>query len=294
MSADTIASQFPELAPVRAQYLGEGCDSTAFLVNDTWVFRFPKSAAVEQQLAMEARLLPVLADRLPLPIPRFRYHGRPGQHFPRRFAGYPKLAGVPAIGFQPGAVRVEELARLGLFLARLHQTDLDVAGRCGVPVENLEGDLDDLRTDALNGLAHTARIDHDAPVERWRRFLEQPPDIPSRETLVLAHNDLAAEHILVDREAGRITGVIDWSDAAITRPEVDFAGLFHWGGEQLAVEVFRTYESVCGRLAPGALHLARYLGACRGAMDVTFGIEMRRPEYVAAGLRALRLCASAE
>ena len=32
-------------------------------------------------------------------------------------------------------------------------------------------------------------------------------------------------------------------------------------------------------------------GTCRGTMDVAFGLDRGRPEYVAAGLRALRLCA---
>jgi hypothetical protein len=35
--------------------------------------------------------------------------------------------------------------------------------------------------------------------------------------------------------------------------------------------------------------VARYMSACRGAMDVAFGVEMQRPEYVRAGLRALHL-----
>ena len=84
--------------------------------------------------------------------------------------------------------------------------------------------------------------------------------------------------------------MIDWSDAAISRPEVDFAGLFHWGGETLVRAVLEAYEPVHGSLGDDALRLARYLGACRGAMDVAFGIEMQKPEYVAAGLRGLRLC----
>ena len=42
-----------------------------------------------------------------------------------------------------------------------------------------------------------------------------------------------------------------------------------------------------------ALVIARALMSevVRGAMDVTFGLDEARPEYVAAGLRALRFCA---
>jgi aminoglycoside phosphotransferase (APT) family kinase protein len=290
MSVQEVATQFPELDPVSGEYLGEGCDSTALLVNDTWVFRFPKSEQVEQQLAMEALLLPALADRLPLPVPRFRYYGQPGEFFPRRFVGYPKLDGLPAIGFEAGTIGAVERARLGLFLARLHETDLHVATRCGVPVEPLEESLDELRREALDGLVHAAPLAPDAPLERWRRFLDAPPDVAPNDTFVLTHSDLAAEHILIDPETGCITGIIDWSDAAVSRPEVDVAGLFHWGGESLALEVLQTYASVRGPLAAERLQLARYLGACRGALDVSFGTETRRPEYVTAGLRALSLC----
>jgi aminoglycoside 2''-phosphotransferase len=294
MYGDAITKQFPHLAPVSVSHLGEGCDSIAVLVNDEWVFRFPKTVDVERQLAMEARLLPLLADRLPLPVPRFHYHGLPDEHFPRHFVGYPKITGRPALGVEPGVVGSDEIARVGQFLAALHSIDLGVARQCGVPLDNLHESLDEVRIDALEGLEHAANADPRAPLGRWRTFIATVPPVVSIETLVLAHNDLAAEHILIDPEDGRLTGVIDWSDAAITGPEVDFAGLFHWGGEPLVRAVLRTYESVRGPLPSGALQFARYLGACRGAMDVTFGLEMQRPDYVAAGLRALRLCAGGE
>jgi len=41
----------------------------------------------------------------------------------------------------------------------------------------------------------------------------------------------------------------------------------------------------------GDIMRARCLGACRGVMDVPFGLETGRPEYVTAGLRALYFCA---
>lgn len=287
---DAIATQFPQLRPVTANYLGEGCDSEALLINDRWVFRFPKTAEVEAQLAIESALLPAIGDRLPVAVPRFFFHGQPGEHFPRRFVGYAKLAGVPAIGLDPVTIAAADVTRLGLFLAALHGTPVETARACGVPVEDLRASLHALRAEALQSLTEIARVAPDAPLELWRSMLDRPPDVRSDEALVLAHNDLAAEHILVDPAVGRITGVIDWSDAALTRAEVDFAGFFHWGGERLAAAVLRVYELSRPRLPGHALDVARYLGACRGALDVTFGTDSRRPEYVAAGLRALRLC----
>jgi aminoglycoside phosphotransferase (APT) family kinase protein len=51
------------------------------------------------------------------------------------------------------------------------------------------------------------------------RFLASPPPAGEPDP-VFSHNDLGAEHILV--EDGRITGVIDWTDAAICDRAYDF------------------------------------------------------------------------
>jgi hypothetical protein len=70
--AGIVEAQFPQLAPVRVTYLGEGGDNAAFDVNGAWVFRFPKRGDVERQLHVEMRLLAPLSDRPPLPIPAYR------------------------------------------------------------------------------------------------------------------------------------------------------------------------------------------------------------------------------
>jgi aminoglycoside 2''-phosphotransferase len=57
----------------------------------------------------------------------------------------------------------------------------------------------------------------------------------------LIHGDLAPEHILCNPEAGSITGVIDWGDACLGDPALDFAGLFSLGGEKLVDRVLAYY-----------------------------------------------------
>ena len=67
--------------------LGAGWDNTAYLVNDTWVFRFPRRSIAVELLRNEAALLPALAPRLPLPIPQPCYLGEPDGRYPWCFAG---------------------------------------------------------------------------------------------------------------------------------------------------------------------------------------------------------------
>lgn len=287
-----IRMQFPELAPARVVYLSEGCDSSAFSVNEAWVFRFPKRADVERQLLVETKMLAVLAERSPVSLPAFRYHGQPSPVFPFHFVGYPKLAGVPGMQLAATLLAFDLMATpLANFLTWLHAFPTDTAERMGVEAHALDALLEEIRAEALDDFELVARVTPDSPLEDWHSYLRAGPGIvaSSLSTSVLLHNDLAAEHLLVNPLTHALTGVIDWSDMAIGDRAVDFAGVFHWGGESFMNAVLTRYA---GPIDAATLPRARYMGACRGVGDVAFGLETNRREYVEAGVRALNLCAT--
>jgi aminoglycoside phosphotransferase (APT) family kinase protein len=292
MAREVIASQFPQLSPAAVTFLGEGCDSTVFEVNEHLVFRFPKRSDVEAQLLIEMRVLPVLGERVPIAIPAFSFHGQPGSVFPRHFGGYPRLPGVPGIQLGPDwRPAAAGAATLGRFLSALHAFPVAAAARLGVPEEPNEA-LIEIGREALADFESVIRAAPDAPVDAWRAYLETSPLVvdATQPRPCLVHNDLAAEHILCDPVAGTVTGVIDWSDIAIGDPAADFAGMFHWGGEELGTRVLSHYE---GHVDRSLVARARFRAACRGVADVTFGLATGRPEYVVGGLRALEWCARA-
>jgi hypothetical protein len=101
------------------------------------------------------------------------------------------------------------------------------------------------------------------------------------------HRDLAAEHILLDPQTQQVTGIIDWSEISVADPAIDFAGIFHWGGLDFTNAVLSRYNHEPDN---GLLIRARFFAACKSIGDVTFGLETHRPEYIHAGVRALRLC----
>jgi aminoglycoside phosphotransferase (APT) family kinase protein len=289
--AEVVRTQFPELAVSRVTYLNEGCDSAAFDVDETWVFRFPKRADVERQLLIETEILAVLEEQSPIRVPAFRFHGRPAPAFPFHFVGYAKLPGVPGIQVDPGRIPFDAVApRLARFLTWLHAFPTDRAATLGVPTYELASILEETRAEALDDFALVAGVAPAAPLDGWHAFLKAGPGIvpmsPSAPSLL--HNDLAAEHLLLDPTTWAVTGVIDWGDVAIGHPAVDFAGVFHWGGEAFMKAVSTLYG---GTMDDEFMRCARYMGACRGVGDVAFGLQNNRPEYIAAGLRALSLCA---
>jgi aminoglycoside phosphotransferase (APT) family kinase protein len=283
-AAHVIASQFEALAPARVAYLGEGCDSCAFDVNGEWVFRFPKRADVEAQLAIEARMLPRLAERSPLPVPVFSFLGCPSAAYPYRFAGYRKLPGVPGFGLDASEAGV--IATIAGFLSWLHGFPAREAEAQGVPPRDAGDLFDELRTDVLDDLPRLAGVIAHAPLDEWRAFFERGCAAPGATAPVLVHGDLAAEHILHDPARRRITGVIDWSELALGDAAIDLAAFYHWGGRPC----FEAALSVYGHPIDGrAAERARFLAACRGVGDVVFGLDRHRPEYIDAGRRALAL-----
>ncbi len=289
LAAALVRAQFPEIDSVEVSLLGEGCDSVAFDVNGEWVFRFPKRPDVEAQIAIEAALLRSLADRgSPLPVPAFRFHGRPSGEFPFHFGGYAKLPGLPAnrVEWSPEALR--RLAPvLGHFLTWLHAFPIDAALALGVPDQRDDDVIAEVRKEALEDFAFLNDVAASAPLVLWRHFLEDElvSARPPAAAFALVHNDLAGEHVLVDAAAPRVTGVIDWSDAAIGDRALDFAGIVHWGGLSFLHDVLAGYGLPVDEHLP---RRARFFAVGRGVLDVRFGLERDDRAYVDGGIRAIQ------
>src|SRR5688572_1175972 len=118
-----VAAQFPQWAhrPVTRVEL-DGWDNTTFRLGEDLAVRLPSADAYVQQVDKEHRWLPVLAPRLPLPVPRPLAKGSPGSGFPRPWSVYRWLAGEHTT-----TDRVADLDRfardLADFLAALYRID---------------------------------------------------------------------------------------------------------------------------------------------------------------------------
>jgi aminoglycoside phosphotransferase (APT) family kinase protein len=97
---------------------------------------------------------------------------------------------------------------------------------------------------------------------------------------VLAHADLGAEHIL--EHGGAVTGVIDWTDAAVTDPALDFARLYRDFGPDFLAEVLGAY----GGGAPERERIT-FFARCAALEDLAYGRESGRAEYARTAERSL-------
>ena len=242
-AASAIAAQFPFLAPVELQWLDEGWDNEVYRANETWVFRFPKRREVVPWVEREIGVTRLVADRLSIPVPRFELVGRPAEHFPYPFVGYRFLPGIPANKVDLARDALNSAAvTIGAALADLHAIPEKDVRPLGSPVEN-EGPREWLQECVDNadniraGLGDHARC--------WESYLHGDVPVPDPAAQrCLVHNDLGHEHILVDACTARVTAIIDWADAAIADPVLDFIGIYIWGGEGMVTRALEHYGTV--------------------------------------------------
>jgi aminoglycoside phosphotransferase (APT) family kinase protein len=111
-------------------------------------------------------------------------------------------------------------------------------------------------------------------------FLTAPP--PDDDwALAFSHNDLGIEHVLVDPVTWAVTGIIDWSDAAIADPAYDFGLIYRDLGPRAlnaAIASYRTDPSHVDaeRLRQRAVFYAR----CSVVEDLAYGVQTRQRIYV--------------
>jgi len=282
-----LAARWPDLARAPVRYLAEGWDSQVYEVAGDWLFRFPKRAEVEAAYVKETALLAELTlDGVR--IPAYERTGAPCDLFPYRFVGYRKIEGRSADRVDPLQVPLEPFARqVGRALTALHAFPAERARALGVTVDMESRRLPVIRQRGLARLAQVEPVLGAELTARVRAALDDPPP-EYRGAPVLVHNDLLDEHLLLD--AGHaLTGIIDWSDAGLGDPSMDFVGLRLWSGPELVDRAIAHYG---GALGDGARERIRYRALGVGMNGAVHALSTGATDDLAWTRRALELTVS--
>ena len=231
----------------------DGWDFKVLILGGEWVLRIPRSEPAVDQLEKEMAVLPSLASALPVKIPQFESVSRDPW-----FVVYPLIHGESLRDEDPEGVRA--------FLDALHSFDV---GDLPVPRpewrEIYRAHADDWRRLVLPLLD----VDERRPAEA---LLEEVETLTGFGT-VLVHCDLGPAHLIC--RDGSLAGVIDWGEAKIGDPAVDYAWLL--GGPFPDWEVdteLRRRALVYHRLGPW--------------FEVEYGLRTEQPAFVRSGLAGVR------
>jgi len=209
-----LEAQQPDLAHLPVRLMAYGWDNFMYRLGDDLAVRLPRRAAAAGLIVHEQRWLPVVAPRLPLPVPAPVRAGRPALGYPWPWSIVPLLPGQLAAR-EPPADPARAAASLGRFLGALHVPappdapanplrGIPLAERAAAVTENLS---------VLGGL-----VDRGAATRAWRAALATPA---WGRAPVWLHGDLHPANILVHR--GRISGVIDFGDITAGDPATDLS-----------------------------------------------------------------------
>ena len=214
-----LKQQFPELTVTHVHRLSEGWDNVTWVVNNAWLFRFPKHADAARLLKSELNLLPALSD-LPLDIPKPKFIGTPSEDYPYAFYGH---AFLPGETLDRCALNSEQRIALAMpiaqFLKDLHAFPIIEAQALGVshrvePIFQIERVQKSYRYLCKQGVFSTP--------QPAIAFFETQHTMAVSADRVLAHGDFYARHLLVN-EQYQLTAIIDWGDSGLIHPAVDLA-----------------------------------------------------------------------
>ncbi|MGG0718493.1 phosphotransferase [Robertmurraya massiliosenegalensis] len=250
-----ISLQFPKLEIVQIKIFAEGFDNTAFLINDRYVFRFPRREIAGELIKMENRLLPKIAPILPLQIPNPQFIGKPHDDYRWSFSGYEILKGkVPSKLTRKQ--RVLSAKPIALFLRKLHDFPLQQVVELGIPYDKL-GRMDihkrkpllEERVISLTGKSFINQQQRDLII----RTLTTVDGPLSDMTKTLVHGDLHIRNMLVN-DRGEISAILDWGDVHIGSPAIDLSIVYSF----LPLEGRELFFQLYGNVSEEIKKLARF------------------------------------
>lgn len=267
-----LARHLPGYEVHTAVPAGDGLDNTVYLVNGDLIVRarVTDPAAVRREVA----LLAVVKDLVEVRVPEvlftddrvgvIAYHALPGKPLDQHPVPDPARLAAP----------------LGRLLSALHAAPpermRDLAPPDAYPAPTL---LQDARLDYRDVEPHVP-----APLRPLiERFLAAEPPGEPRE-LRLCHNDLGAEHLLADAATSTLTGVIDWTDAALTDPAHDFAKIYRDLGPEVFDLVLASYDR---NFDDADRRRALFHARCALIEDLAYGLSTGPRRYAEAALAHL-------
>ncbi len=277
---DLLRDQHPDLAGLPIREVAGGWGNQMWRLGDELAVRMQRMDPTPQLQLKERRWLPVLAPRLPLPVPAPVRFGEPSERFPKHWTVMTWVPGEPLDHgtISRGAHAADTLAD---FLRALHveaPADAPIAADRGAHPRDCTGGFEEFfKAVALDSLADDVRAVRDDAVAA--RAWEGPP--------VWVHGDLHPANVVVSE--GTLSGIVDFGDLFAGDPAWDLAAAWVLLPTGTAARFFESYA----RADEAAIRRARGLAATKSLFLILMGqngdqgLPGGKPHWGPAGRAAL-------
>ena len=211
-----LEEQHPDLKHLPIYPVDSGWDNALFRLGDRLSVKLPRRKVAAQLIENEQIWLPLLAERLTLPVPTPYRLGNPGRGYPWKWSILPWLTGMTADQQQPNANQTKPFTS---FLRSLH-----IPAPLNAPLNQVRGvPLNQRATSVEERMQRLEKKTNLISLELkdiWHQALNAPLDV--RATWL--HGDLHPRNILVQN--GTIVGIIDWGDVTSGDLATDLASIW--------------------------------------------------------------------
>lgn len=232
-----IKDEFPELRWKNAEYNIQGWDHYVVILDNKYVFRFPKTKWYIKNLRNEVSLLQYLKKKVSIPIPNYDYIAKD-----KGFAGYKIIKGEQLrrkiFKILSNETKNAIAKQMAIFLSSLHKTPLNFAHQHNVHKANTLKMYKELVRNTNKYIFPRISKRNQSLIKNYLKELKNYLKFPNK---VLTHGDLYTHHILLSKSKKYISGIIDFGDAKIYDPAVDFTELWLYG-KKFVLDVYKQYK----------------------------------------------------
>lgn len=238
-----IRKQLSEVLEEQIKVFADGWDYLVLVVNGQNAFRFPRTKGEKylQRLSTEANFLKQFYNKSPVLVPKLELHTDELE------GNYVTYNFIPGVQFSKDLAKTfskESLLviaqKLGNFLTVLHSFPIEKAKNLGVeqkdPTVEWKNNLEEIKKEISSQIPPK---EQEWIVKLYEDFLKLIQVSPFEVRVI--HFDIMPEHIIVNPDTQKITGIIDFTDIEIADPALDFCVL-HWYGNEFLQEVYKHYK----------------------------------------------------
>jgi aminoglycoside 2''-phosphotransferase len=231
-----IRKEFQTLKWKTAKHNVEGWDHYVLILDNKYVFRFPRKLEYQKRLYNEAMLLNRLANKVNIPVPEYEFIAKD-----KSFAGYKLIPGIQlspevfkTISKPARKVMAKQLAR---FFSILHKTHIKIAKKYKTRTTNTKKLYKELVKNTRKFIKPRISAKNYILVEK---YLKEFGKFQHHSHTCLTHADIHQDHLLVTKEKNKMAGIIDFADRSIGDPALDFTELWLYGRDFIE-EVYKHY-----------------------------------------------------
>ncbi|GAA0363048.1 macrolide 2'-phosphotransferase [Bacillus horti] len=211
-----------------------------------WILRIPRRGDSMNKAKQEKHVLDVVNQHTSIQAPSWSI-------FTKELIAYKQLDGTPAATVNPELQDYEWTfdsqnspeayhQTFGQVLADLHQVSIELVKTNGMTIHSAEEARLSMKA-RMKKVKDTYGVDTSL-WERWQSWVSNEAFWPKYTGL--SHGDIHPGHILIDSSC-RVTGLIDWTEVAVTDVSRDFQGHYLIFGENGLDKALASYENAGGR-----------------------------------------------